>query len=129
MSVLIGLTVVLASVKSVYFKFEGLVQIKETVAEYYERRAVIINNTPENAVIVTRYADKYIYPLRPVLTTSDTADGEKGIEQLLAHGADVYWFDYLNVSLEERLVIKHIETALPVAGFENLELKKIYITK
>lgn len=128
-SVLIGLTVVLASVKSVYFKFEGLVQIKETVAEYYERRAVIINNTPENAVIVTRYADKYIYPLRPVLTTSDTADGEKGIEQLLAHGADVYWFDYLNVSLEERLVIKHIETALPVAGFENLELKKIYITK
>ncbi len=128
-ALLIGITLLGASVKSVFFKFEGLLQVRETVAEYYERRAVILGNTPANAVIVTRYADKYLFPLRPVLTTSDTPDGEAGIEQLLVRGADVYWFDYLNAPLEERLLTKNIELALPMAGWENLELKEFYVTK
>lgn len=128
-AVLIGITLLGASIKSVYFKFEGLVFIQHTVIEYYERRAYIVDHTPENAVIVTRYADKYLFPLRSVLVTSDTADGEKGIEQLMARGADIYWFDYINMPLEERLLTKKIGLGQSLVSWDNLKLKEFYLTK
>lgn len=131
-AVLIGIALLGASVKSVYFKFEGLHRIRETVAQYYEWRREIITHTPADAVIVTRYADKYVYPNRKVIATIDTEDGQQGLVTLVRTGVPLYWYDIAVEKEDDDPVIKALtEQGIvldkPALAWENLELRKIII--
>lgn len=131
-AVLIGLTLLSVSVKSVYFKFEGLYEVRETVAQYYEWNREIIKQTPVDTVVVTRYADKYLYPNRKVITTIDTADGQQGVVTLVRAGVPLYWYDIAVEKKDDDPVIKALtEQGIvldkPALTWENLELRKIII--
>lgn len=130
--ILIGCALLSASVKSVFFKFEGLYQVRTTVAQYYEWREEIVKQTPVNAVIVTRYADKYVYPDRKVLATIDTADGQEAVVKLVRAGVPLYWYDLIHKKESEDLVMKILITQgilldKPSLIWENLALSKIII--
>ncbi len=119
---LIGLALCGASIKSVYFKFEGLVHVKQTVQQYYEWREKIISLTPEHAIIITRYADKYLFPERKIIATVETAEGQAAIKTLVAAGQSVYWYDVTTNN-------PPIALDKPIASWENLELRQIKLIK
>lgn len=122
MVAIISSALLIFSVKSVYFKFEGLYRIKQTVTTYYEWREKIMAVTPENAIIVTRYADKYLFPERKIIATGETADGYDAITNLVRAGKRVYWY---NISSEKT----NLTLDKPLVSWENLELRQVLLTK
>lgn len=126
--ILIGVALAGSSVKSVYFKFEGLVQIKQTVNQYYNWREKVLALTPENAIIVTRYGDKYLFPERKIIATIDTSEGVEAAVQLLRTGAALYWYD-LTTGKDQIISGKGLILDKPVASWENLELREIHLIK
>lgn len=131
-ALLIGITLLGVSVKSVFFKFEGLYQIKQTVNQYYGWRVEIIKQTPVNAVIVSRYADKYLYPERKIIATIDTPDGVEAVVHVLSADVPVYWYDIATENNGDSSVVldftaKGIAMDKSVATWENLELKKLLV--
>ena len=131
-AVLIGITLLGASVKSVFFKFEGLYQVRETVVQYYDWRAAILKQTSDNAVIVTRYADKYLFPARKVIATIDTPDGAVAVVELLRSGVPVYWYDIVTENNGSDSAVSDftkmgISLDKPLLTWENLELRRFII--
>ncbi len=131
---LITIALMVFSVKAVYFKFEGLLHVKETVTKYYMWQEKILTLTPETAIVVTRYGDKYLYPVRPVIATIDTPEGQAAVKQLLARGADVYWYDlamekpgHITDPAAFSLQTQGVELGKPIATWENLELRELYL--
>ncbi len=133
---LIGVALLGSSVKAVFYKFEGLSLVNASVNQYYDWQEKILDLTPENAIIVTRYADKYLFPDRMVITTVDTIDGQRGIKNLLARGADVYWYDIASkksgddtdsgiLALQEQGLL----LGKSLGNWENLELREITLIK
>ncbi|OGH85086.1 MAG: hypothetical protein A2493_00845 [Candidatus Magasanikbacteria bacterium RIFOXYC12_FULL_33_11] len=81
------------SIKSVFYDFEGLLHIKSILNEYNDIKTEIVQNTEDNSIIVTRYADKYIFPDRRVITSVEDKNFVPAIKNLLLRGYKVYIFD------------------------------------
>lgn len=125
-SALIGVTLFVASFQAVFLKFEGLVMVKNTVHQYYDWQEKASAQTPADAVIVTKYADKYLFPGRAVVTTGESLEGREAIKNLLEQNYPVYYYDFATSA-------QHLGKALtlekPIGAWENLELRKITLTK
>ena len=85
--------------------------------------------TPENAIIVTRYADKYIFPHRSVIATPDTFEGVQAIKNFVAIGTPVYFYDISDKIFIDYLSEKGIILDKSAASWENLELRQIKLIK
>ncbi|KKR49300.1 MAG: hypothetical protein UT86_C0001G0272 [Candidatus Magasanikbacteria bacterium GW2011_GWC2_40_17] len=120
----------LSSLTEVYFKLDGLKQVKETVGQYQAWRDQVYFLTEKNAIIVTRYGDKYIFPGRKVIPGWSDPNQIKAIDNLLNAGLPVYFYD---LKLEEgefrdlraRLNEKGADLGVMIAAWDNLQLIKI----
>jgi hypothetical protein len=77
----------------VFTRFEGLAMVKRNVVNYYQEKQVVLQVIPSDAVVITRYADKYIFPERKVITGFEEVYYQDAISQLLDVGIPVYLYD------------------------------------
>lgn len=131
--IIVPLTIVALLVSSwrmVYLPFEGLQAVKSHVSEYYGWREEIIKQTESGSVIVTRYADKYLFPQRKIIAGIEGETERKAVLNLLKDGQLVYWYD---MKMDEKtldstsstLFLSGIGLSEPVSTWSNLELRKI----
>lgn len=128
-AVIIIIVLALFSFRSVFLRFEGLVDIKATVADYYLWQKRIYRLTPAEAIVVTRYADKYLYPGRKVITdwSDESLDSARKLSQL---GFPLYWYDLVlssqeSFDLKEKLRAHKLVLSEPVTVWSDLELRHI----
>ena len=128
----LGLLFLLSSHNAVYFSYpEGLARVKQTLASYVDWQGRIYSRVPENAIVVTRYADKYLFPGRNVvIRTSEESEWIGAVQKLVALKLPVWWHD-LKLSTEEQ---KKVDAELASQGLKldtvedswnNLELRRI----
>lgn len=124
------------SYTTVFNSYEGLRQVKTTVNEYYSYQDKL-SELVGDGTIVTRYGDKYIFPLWDVVP-GFLEEGEYieqrffTVKNLLDVGKDVYWYD-LEVGpgdsamfkFNSRLWEAELRLSEPIAAWDNLELRKI----
>lgn len=120
----------LSSLTEVYFKLDGLKQVKETVGQYQVWRDQVYSLTEKNAVIVTRYGDKYIFPGRKIIPGWSDPDQIKAISNLLKAGLPVYLYDLKLGEVEaqdlrSRLKEDGADLGDIIATWDNLQLTKI----
>ncbi|MEK7644032.1 MAG: hypothetical protein AAB390_01895 [Patescibacteria group bacterium] len=123
----------IASARMVYRPFEGLMAVKSHVADYYGWRTEIINRTEPEAIIVTRYADKYLFPTRKVIAGLGSDVERRAVLNLLKSGLPVYWYD---LKIDEKdhgdaglaLNSAGMELSEPIAEWNGLQLRKILLT-
>lgn len=130
---MIMLILAVTSLRSVMFRFEGLYDIKNTVADYYDWQNRIERETPKESVIITRYADKYLYPQRHVLTDW-SEESLSAAENLARLGFPLYWYDLkLNSAAEfdlsQKLLPYHLNLSKPISNWSDLELRKLSLEK
>ncbi len=127
LSILLFFFVLLQSGQVVYASFEGLDQIKKTVENYYSWRNQVYREVPEDAIIVTQFADKYLYPERKIIPGFTEPERFSAVLALLESGYRVYWFDpaVQVVNLQSQLSVLGLSLASPMLSIENLELREI----
>jgi hypothetical protein len=81
-------------------------------------------------VIVTRYADKYLFPGRKIIPGWKTAEQKNAIIILARQGRSMYLYDLKLTNKEEGdwqefLEPVKLKLSAPLANWENLELRKI----
>ncbi|MEK9183095.1 MAG: hypothetical protein AAB849_01150 [Patescibacteria group bacterium] len=129
-AVILFLSLLVNSIGAVFAPLEGLSAVKATVAQYDEWREKIYVLTENNAIIVTRYSDKYLFPGRKIIPGWELAEQKTAIVLLARQGWPVYLYDLKLTEKEERvwqefLLSANLKLSLPLAGWENLELRKI----
>lgn len=128
----IGLVLCGAGLQSAVFSFpEGLNRIRVTLDQYRSYQAHIDELLASNAVVVTRYGDKYVFPDREVIIRSPEENRWiEAIHNLLTMGTRVYWHDvsfseqeYANVAV---LLGKYeIELGTVLSQWDGLELREM----
>jgi len=120
------------SIKSVFYDFEGLSYIKSVLIEYNDIKTEIVQNTEDNSIIVTRYADKYIFPDRRVITSVEDKNFVPAIKNLLLRGYKVYVFDlfadkryYENMSFQ--LDLSDISISEDIFKTKDSSLQQIFL--
>lgn len=123
-----------ASVRDVYGGFEGLTVVKNNVEQYLIWQAEIECLTPADSVIVTRYADKYLFPGRKVIAGWQDAEQVKALISLAQASRPVYLYDLKLVKEQEdglQAVLTpagwRLEPA--IAAWEGLELRAVVKVK
>ncbi|MBI5731783.1 MAG: glycosyltransferase family 39 protein [Candidatus Magasanikbacteria bacterium] len=119
-----------SSYSEVFLKLEGLKRIKETVKIYQSWQEKIYQLTEPDAVIVTRYADKYIFPGRRVIPGFREDEQIKAAGGLFQEKVPLYFYDLkLNQEeekeLNQRLSQEGLKLDSAVGQWENLELIKV----
>jgi len=131
--VLLSLSLVflcLFSFDRVFFSYEGLIMVKGTVRSYVEEQTQVIQRTEENAVIVTRYADKYLYPKRKIIAGFEEEYYREAIVRLVDLKIPVYLYD-LRLSEEQEQSLQNflkestMKVEEPLYTANNLELRHI----
>jgi len=122
------------SYNEVFLKLDGLNMIKETVSVYKTWQEKIYRLTEPEAIIVTKYADKYIFPGRRVITGLENDEQLQAIVNLSQDGQKIYWYDLkLNElqkkALADKLNSRGLSLSEPVGAWENLELRRIGLTE
>jgi len=124
------LTMLLGSFHLVWFKTdESFVNIQKNITIGQQVAEQVILATPEDAVVVTDYDDKFIFPHRAVIVPFRNQYIQQQIPLLLSEAIPVYYFgitlpqkdvDYLNTKrlFENGYVIEPVET------FKNKTLYK-----
>lgn len=120
----------LSSVFSVFYKFESLTHIKSVLKEYKNIRTEIVEKTENNAIIITRYADKYLFPERQVITSLENDYFLQGVKILVSRGYPVYIFDLLKnekalETMLDRLSPYDLGLSEPVYENEDSQLRQI----
>ncbi len=116
----------LLSVYYVFFSLEGLVMVKRAVNQYYIYQNKIENLTPESAIIITRYSDKYVFPHRQVIVDFSLPVQQNVIVDLLKRGYEVYWFDLELTEQDLKLFNKlNIDFSAPLYQDKNIYLRKL----
>jgi len=124
------LALITNSFGAVFAPLEGLSSVKMTVAEYGEWQKKIYALTEDNAIIVTRYADKYLFPGRKIIPGWEMTEQKNAIIVLARQGRPIYLYDLKltekeDAALAEFLSGKNLKLSAPLADWENIELKKI----
>lgn len=128
---IIILVVLLAtSFFEVFFRLEGLKNIKTTIAEYQNWQEQVLIKTEPDSLIVTNYADKYLFPLRKVIPGWHLDEQISAIGNLLKTGLSIYLYDlHLDQSnekdLQNHLAVVGAKLGPVIEGWENLELRRI----
>jgi hypothetical protein len=126
----------LSSHGAVFSSFpEGLVRVKQTLGGYRGWQEKIYSLVPENSIVVTRYADKYIFPARKVIirTTEETVWID-ALKKLSSLNLPLWWYD-LKLSFEEQgkidelLSAQGLELGEVMATWDNLEVRQIELKK
>ncbi|KKU08281.1 MAG: hypothetical protein UX10_C0001G0040 [Candidatus Magasanikbacteria bacterium GW2011_GWA2_45_39] len=129
----VALAVVLLSLSSytiVFAPLEGLASIKHTVEGYYFVRETLREQLPVNAVVVTRYADKYLFPHFQTLVSWSAEDDWQAIEKLRARGVSVFWYEVPMKETEKNQVAQflsanHLRMSPVLFVWDGLELREI----
>ncbi|KKS53573.1 MAG: hypothetical protein UV20_C0049G0010 [Candidatus Magasanikbacteria bacterium GW2011_GWA2_42_32] len=87
------LALITNSFGAVFAPLEGLSSVKMTVAEYGEWQKKIYALTEDNAIIVTRYADKYLFPGRKIIPGWEMTEQKNAIIVLARQGRPIYLYD------------------------------------
>lgn len=129
-AVIFFLALTINSLGSVFAPLEGLSSVKATVAKYGEWQEKIYSLTENNAVIITRYADKYLFPGRQVIPGWELIEQKNAIILLAQKGAPIYLYDLKLIEKEEKiwqefLSNTNLKLSSQLVGWENLELRKI----
>lgn len=109
---------------------EGLSSIKETVQGYYEVRDMMRASLPAHTVVVTRYADKYLFPHFQVIVAWESDTEWSAIATLVTHKIPVYWFELpldaaSSAQVEEFLSAHHVRMSPSMLTWDGLELRQI----
>ncbi len=121
-----------ASYSAVYPSFEGLTHIRTVKALYEDYQSRIYAQVPEDAVIITRYADKYLYPGRKVLTGLDHADFRAGASALAENQTPLYLFDlkgYAEGDVVQLWLDETFGSLVLLDEFDGLELYRVEIAR
>jgi hypothetical protein len=125
----------LYSFRSVFLSSpNGLVYVKETLAFYYHERKLLVESVPEEGIVVTRYADKYIFPLRKVIIRGEDGAWVGALAKLNLQQIPLYWYD-VELSPEElegvaRLLDPYgLELGLVIYREKNNELRSVGLKK
>lgn len=96
------------SFKIVYLESEaGLVKIDENSELYAEIEKEVMDSTDENSVIITSFADKFLFPKRKVMgltsTLEDRLESEKRWDAVknLIDKNDIHYFTIYGVDVDE----------------------------
>lgn len=106
---------------AVFAPLEGLNSIKSTVSAYNEWQGAVYSHTEANSVIVTRYADKYLFPGRKIIAGWSGQEAKQAINALVARDVPVYWFDLKQLKIPVFEKVKLSDTILTI---DNLELRR-----
>jgi 4-amino-4-deoxy-L-arabinose transferase-like glycosyltransferase len=137
-SVMVFSFIFVSSVRAVFLPFEGLVAIRDNVRGYYEWQDRVFANTPENAILVTRYADKYIYPHRRVIPGLEGEEFDlraRAIVNMIdIEQRQVYWYDLVRESIDmdelnSQLDKYDLHIGEAVAEWGGLELRAIELIR
>ncbi|MBI5230143.1 MAG: glycosyltransferase family 39 protein [Candidatus Magasanikbacteria bacterium] len=120
----------LSSYTIVFAPLEGLASIKHTVEGYYFARDTLREQLSANAVVVTRYADKYLFPHFQTLVSWSAEDDWQAIEKLLARGVPVFWYEVPMNETERNQVAQflsahHLRMSSVLFVWDGLELREI----
>lgn len=116
----------LSSGRAVFAPLEGLGAIKNTIKTYYDWQSAVYSQTTAESVIVTRYADKYLFPGRKIIAEWSSTYAKQAINSLLIRGVPVYWFDLKPVKMPGFEKMKLSDTILSI---DNLELRKFELSQ
>jgi hypothetical protein len=113
---------------------EGLWSLRKTLGSYVIWRENILKRTEANAVVVTRYADKYIFPYRKVIPGFEQSYELEAIRSLLDHKVPVYWYDVAISKDKYAKILQDISPynltlSSPTALWSDLELRKVELKK
>ncbi len=114
-----------SSYRAVFAPLEGLGSIKNTVNAYYKWQGVVYSQTEANSVIVTRYADKYLFPGRKIIAEWSSPEAKQAINALVARNAPVYWFDLKQLKTQ---VFEKVKLSDTILSIDNLELRRFFIS-
>jgi len=90
---------------------ESLVPLSKTIVEYKVRKDKLLEVVPAEAVILTKRAEKFLYPERKVIFYTDLDSGQKEVvKSLLAKGIDVYYYAMVGEEDGEMMARKFKET-------------------
>ncbi|MCX6779467.1 MAG: hypothetical protein NTU97_04575, partial [Candidatus Magasanikbacteria bacterium] len=128
--ILLALLLLGASFGEVYLKLDGLQQVKINVKQYQEWQEKIYQLTEPESVIVTRYADKYLFPGRKVISGWQNDEQVTAIINLVKDGDHVYFYDLkldpaTEDSFRQKLLLGGVDLKEVVASWDDLELRKI----
>lgn len=120
----------LSSVREVFAPLEGLASVKKTIQTYQSWQTEIYQQTESRSVIVARYADKYLFPGRKIIPGWQEEEQIKAIGNLVGAGWPVYLYDLKlsekeKTELENQLRTQGLKLSESIAGWEDLELRKI----
>ena len=115
-----------SSYRAVFAPLEGLGSIKSTVNAYYEWQSAVYSKTETDSVIVSRYADKYLFPGRKIIAEWSSPEAKQAISALAVSGVPVYWFDLKQLKMPVFEKVKLSDTILTI---DNLELRKFEVIK
>ena len=117
-----------SSYSAVFTSFEGINHIRNVKEQYAEYQARIYAHVPAEAVIITRYGDKYLYPERKVIAGLDDADMRAGTAALLEAGTELYLYDLAGYANSDAVQAWLADTGATLAlmdQFDDLELYRI----
>lgn len=112
----------------VFLRLEGLSQIKNTVIQYQGYREKISTIVKSNAIIVTHYGDKYLFPMYKVITGWEYSDQIKAIQSLAGYPIYVYDLKFSKdqeAALDAKLSSIDLKLGPVINSWDNLELRKI----
>ena len=76
-------------------KQEGLLAVNHTIREYQSVAAIVLANTEEDAIIVSKKSDKVIFPARNVIYDLFYEVDYWRLQNLLISEHDVYLWDFV----------------------------------
>lgn len=129
-AITLAITLLVFSSLAVFTPLEGLAKVKNTLVDYRDWQNRIYELTPADAIILTRYADKYIFPGRQVIPGWQEPEQIQALGALVKANYPVYLYDLkLLVETEKSLndLLKSVGAKLgpKTAGWADLELRPI----
>lgn len=129
-AIVLALLLGLATYQNVFAQFEGLSTVKNTVKAYQIWRDRVYSLTEKDAVILTRYADKYIFPGRRVIVGWDNTERKQAIVNIIKDNKAVYYYDFKLTPAAGREINNFLSSAEallgpPLESWNDLELRKI----
>ena len=111
----------------VFLGDDGVLHTREALTTFAEKRAAILNATPEDAIIIVDRADKYLWPDRAVIVPFRSEETYTKIPELLGT-APVYYF---GITLpEEDLAYLHevlfVDTGITFTSVVTIQEETLY---
>ncbi len=118
----------------VYRGNDGIHALEQRLAQFYEERTQVLAHTQPTAIIVTKTADKYIFPYRRVMVTAED-EPERFFPALMSveeQGYPLFWYYHVPTdetamigSWNERLAPYQFRLSEPVWQGYSMQLRRI----